>query len=111
MSPLRMIAIGLVAAALPASMAMAQYKNPPGGLPGVSMPGGAMPIPSMPSPAPSITVPPMAPELRPPAMVVPPPPPAPARSQDAGGMQECDCYRTVDGKRVFTGKNVACCPK
>ena len=117
MSPLRTIAMCLVACALQASVAMAQYKNPPGGLPGASPPGVTLPpMPSMPSaPAPSITLPPppMAPDVRAPAIVVPPPPPPrPAEgSRDGGGPEACDCYRMVDGKRVLTGKNVACCPK
>jgi hypothetical protein len=120
MSPSGTIAIGLLALALQASAAMAQYKAPPGGLPGASMPGGSpgtsapmpMPMPA-PAPAPSITVPPpsMTPDVRAPVIVVPPPPAQPDRSRDGGGTAECDCYRMVDGKRVLTGKNVACCPK
>ena len=116
MSPSRMIATGLLALALQASAAMAQYKNPPGGLPGASMPGGSAgtPIPMpMPAPAPSVTLPPapMSPDVRAPVIVVPPPPAQPDRSRDGGGTAECECYRMVDGKRVLTGKNVACCPK
>jgi hypothetical protein len=109
-----MIGIGLLASALQVGSAMAQYKNTPGGLPGVSMPAPSMPTPMpMPAPAPSITVPtpPAAPDLRAPVIVVPPPPAQPERSRDGGGPQECDCYRTVEGKRVYSGKNVACCPK
>jgi hypothetical protein len=118
------MAMCLMAVALPVSVAMAQSVKmpsgpvgPPGGLPGVSMPGGSMPggsmpMPSMPSaPAPSLSLPTPAPMQPPPVVVVPPPPPAPERARDAGGPSECDCYRTVDGRRVFTGRNVACCPK
>jgi hypothetical protein len=108
MSLLRVIAMCLVAGALSASGAVAQYKTPsgpPGGLPGASMPMPApMPMPSMPSPS-APTMP------APPAVVVPPPPPPVDRPRDAGGPQECDCYRMVDGRRVFAGKNVACCPR
>ena len=116
MSLLRVIAMCLVTGALSASGAAAQYKGPsqpPGGLPGASMPIPApMPMPSMPMPsAPSMPTPPMAPDMRPPAAVVPPPPPPAERPRDAGGPQECDCYKMVDGRRVFSGKNVACCPK
>ena len=110
----RTIAICVAACAVLASPAMAQYAKtptgpvgPPGGLPGYSPP----PMPSMPS-APSTLPPaPAAPDVRGPVIVVPPSPPPPDRSRDAGGTQECDCYRMVDGRRVFTGKNVACCPK
>ena len=112
MSPLRTMTMCLVAGALSASGAVAQYKTPsgpPGGLPGASMP---MPMPSAPSTsAPTMPAPPMAPDMRPPAAAVPPPPPPADRPRDAGGPQECDCYRMIDGRRVLTGKNVACCPK
>jgi hypothetical protein len=66
-----------------------------------------------PASAPSIAIPPppAAPNVGAPVIVVPPPPPQPDRSRDGGGTAECDCYRIVDGKRVLTGKNVACCPK
>ena len=110
----RTIAICVAACALLASTAMAQHVKtptapvgPPGALPGYS----PLPLP-MPS-APSTTLPsaPAAPDVRAPVIVVPPPPPRPDRSRDAVGTAECDCYRTVDGRRVLTGKNVACCPK
>jgi hypothetical protein len=115
----------LIVGALHASMAMAQSVKtpggpvgPPGGVPGYVPPGGSqgssVPAPSMPptTRSPSVTVPPMAPDMRPPAVVAPPPPQPPAQgSRDAGGSEECDCYKTVEGKRVFAGKNATCCPK
>lgn len=119
MSPSSMIAAGLFAWALQSGAAIAQYKYPPGGLPGATMPAPSMPAPSMPStmpsppPMPSIQGPPQpsVPDVRAPVIVVPPPPPKPDRSRDGGDTQECDCYRTIDGKRVYSGRNVACCPK
>ena len=102
------LVIGFIIGAAAASSAIAQSvktpSGPPGGLP------GAMPMPSLPSaPAPSMTVPPAAPETR---SLLPPTPPPPAQSsRDAGGPEGCDCYRVIDGKRVLSGKNVACCPK
>ena len=113
MSPLRTIAICLVVGALQAGAAMAQSVKTPGGPygPPGGLPGASMPMPTMPSaPAPAITLPPApsVPEIRSPAIVVPPPPPPPAaeRPRDAGGPEACDCYRMVDGKRVFTGKEI-----
>jgi len=127
MSPFRMIAVCLMIGALPVSATMAQsVKTPPGVGPPGGLPGITVPSPRMPSaPSPSISLPPSAPEYRPPAVVVPPPPPPPERSRDAGGPEECDCYRTVEvpirdaqgrilrneWRRIFNGRSVACCPR
>jgi hypothetical protein len=102
------LVVGFIVGAVAATTATAQGVKTPSGPPG-GLPGAAMPMPSLPSaPAPSMTVPP-APETR---ALVPPPPPSPAQSpRDAGGSEGCDCYRVIDGKRVLSGKNVACCPK
>jgi len=103
----------VLAAAMQTGAAMAQYVKTPPGPPG-GLPGAAFPAPTMPSaPAPSLSLPPAAPDLRAPSVVVPPPPPAvPAPgARDAGGPEQCDCYRTVDGRRVLTGRSAACCPR
>jgi len=100
--------VGFIVGTAAASGAMAQSGKTPSGPPG-GLPGAAMPMPSVPSaPAPSMAPPSAAPEVR---SVLPPPPPPAQSPRDAGGPAGCDCYRVIDGKRVLSGKNVACCPK